>query len=259
MSVLSALYVGTVLRRDHDSGARHDMGRHGGSHPVRKHRRFVGGRCRLTSGGGLRLSDLKGHALRQYDAYRYALVDAQLNLHLRVKILGLIPDDVLRDGNLIVIFHVHEMEAVAILVEELEFAFLHKGPLDLIGGLVALRGLHAIAQSSHIYLGNWRSLAWVDVFGGQDHIEPAVEVDDVSLAERAGDDFHRRNPSINKKPGGQPGGRLGALGRIRGPQHTDPASWRQHFRRTHAVEIRRAARGGRGVGPHAATFAVVDA
>ena len=98
------------------------------------------------------------------------------------------------------------MKTVAVLIEELKFAFLHVGTFHLVRRLVALRGLHAIAKPSHIDLGDRCSLAGMDVFCGQDHVELAVEIDDVSLAERTGDDFHGRNPSVGDEPGGQAGG-----------------------------------------------------
>src|SRR6266446_9796835 len=63
----------------------------------------------------------------------------------------------------------------------------------------------ALPISSHIDLGDRRSLAGVDVFRRQDHVEPTVEIDDISLAERTGDDFHGRNPSIGDEPGDQAG------------------------------------------------------
>src|SRR5215475_1911659 len=105
------------------------------------------------------------------------------------------------------------------------------GAFDLVSRLITLRGLHAVAKPSHIDLGDRCSLAGVDVFRRQDHIEPTVEIDDISLAERTGDDFHGRNPSIGDEPGDQAGDRSGAFGRNRGPHHTDLVPRRQHFQR----------------------------
>ena len=77
--------------------------------------------------------------LRQLDRDRGALVHAEHHLHLGLQIGGLVADDVLLHGDLVVVLHVHEVEAVAVLVEELVLALLDGGALDLLGGPVALR------------------------------------------------------------------------------------------------------------------------
>ena len=117
-------------------------------------------------------------------------MNKQFHRHLGLQVFGRVADDVLMGGELLVVLHVHEMEAFAVVVHELVGALLHLGALDLVGGLVALRGFHAVADPAHVELGDGRALAGVDVFGGQDDVELAVEIDDISLAERAGNDFH---------------------------------------------------------------------
>src|SRR5256885_13761578 len=82
------------------------------------------------------------------------------------------------------------MEAVRILEDVLVLAILDKGALDLLGGLVALRDLYAIADPAHVDLGGRGALARMEAFGGQNHVELAVHFHDIALAERAGDDFH---------------------------------------------------------------------
>ena len=103
---------------------------------------------------------------------------------------GLIADDVVLHRQLLVIFHVHEVEAVGILVEKLIFAFLDRGALDLLGGLVALLGLHAVADPAHVDLRRRRSLAGKEAFGVQDDIKPPLDIKNIALADRTGDDFH---------------------------------------------------------------------
>ena len=83
------------------------------------------------------------------------------------------------------------MEAVAVLVEVGVFHLLDMGALDLVGGLVAHLGLHAVGNPAHIDLGGRRALAGMKTFRVEDDIELAVDIDDVALAERTGDDFHR--------------------------------------------------------------------
>jgi hypothetical protein len=64
-----------------------------------------------------------------------------------------------------------------------------EGALQLLGGLVALRHLHAVGDPAHVDLGGRRALAGMEVFGRQDDIKLAVDLDDVALADLAGDDF----------------------------------------------------------------------
>ena len=61
---------------------------------------------------------------------------------------------------------------------------LDMGALDLVGGLVALGGLHAVRNPAHIDLGGRSALAGMKIFCGKNDIEFAVDVDDIALAER---------------------------------------------------------------------------
>ena len=71
-------------------------------------------------------------------------------------------------------------EAVNTLFEERLF--------ELVGGLVPLVDLHAVADATHLDLGRRRALAGVKIFGCQNDIKPAVEIDDIALTDAAGDD-----------------------------------------------------------------------
>src|SRR6266481_6969417 len=88
------------------------------------------------------------------------------------------------------------MEAVGVLIEVVEVLILDRCLLDLVGGLVASRNLHAVADPAHFDLADRGSLAGVDVFGGQNHIKLAVLLDDVALANRTGDDFQSCFPEF---------------------------------------------------------------
>ena len=92
------------------------------------------------------------------------------------------------------------MEAVAVLVEELEVAVLDIGAFDLLGGLVALRHLYAVADPAHVHLGGGGALARMKAFGIEDDIELAVDLDDIALAERTGDNLHGRCSSFADRP-----------------------------------------------------------
>ena len=128
--------------------------------------------------------------MRQFDRHRDALVDAEFYLHAFLEIDGLVADDVGRDLHLIVALAVHEVVAVAVLVEIAEFAVFDVGALDLFGGLVALLGLHAVADPAHIDLGGRGAFAGVEVLGVQHGIKPPLDFNDIAFAKRTGDDFH---------------------------------------------------------------------
>ena len=128
--------------------------------------------------------------LGQIDGDRDAFVDGEHHLHLRLQVRRLIADDVGLNLNLVVVRHVHEVEAVAILIEILKLKLFNVGALDLIGGLVALHRLHAVRDAAHIDLGRRRALAGVEAFRRQYEIELALDIEDVAFADRTGDDFH---------------------------------------------------------------------
>jgi hypothetical protein len=120
------------------------------------------------------------------------------------------------------------MEAVGIFVQIIEIVILDGRLLDLVGGLVALRNLHAIADPAHFDLADRSSLAGMDVFGGEDDVKLAVLLDDVALANRAGDDFQSCFPeflAFGQSGHGRPRGRSGGFGL----QHTDFARRSQRF------------------------------
>ena len=95
----------------------------------------------------------------------------------------MVADDVGLQGDLVVGLVVHEMEAVAVLVEVGIFHVLDMGALDLVGGLVAHLGLHAVGNPAHIDLGGGGALAGMKIFRVEDDIELAVEIDDIAFAE----------------------------------------------------------------------------
>ena len=82
------------------------------------------------------------------------------------------------------------MEAFAVVVEELIVPILDMGALDLLGGLVALRGLHAVADPAHVDLGGRCAFAGMEAFRSEHDVELAVDLKDIALADGAGDNFH---------------------------------------------------------------------
>ena len=166
-----------------------DMRRHRGAHAVGEDSGLVGGRCGLALGDRLGFHHFQRRALRQLDRDRVHVVQRQLHGHVLLQIGRGRADDFLGDLDLIVGLGIHEVEAVGIFVEVVEIVILDGRLLDLVGGLVALRNLHAVADPAHFDLADRGSLAGMDVFGGQDDVKLAVLLDDVALADRTGDDF----------------------------------------------------------------------
>ena len=75
------------------------------------------------------------------------------------------------------------MEAVTVLVHELVLAVLHEGPFDLLGRLKAQRDLHAVGDAPHVHLRDRSAFAGVDVLGGHNDPELAVDLDDIAFAQ----------------------------------------------------------------------------
>ena len=167
-----------------------DMRRHHRADAVREHRRLVGRGGRLALHRRLGLDDLERHPLRQLDRDRVALEDREHAGHALLEVDRLVADHVARDGDLLVALRVHEDVVVAVLVEVGVLAVLDEGALDLLGGLVALRRLHPVGDAAHVDLGRRRALAREEAFGREDGVELAVDLEDVALADGAGDDSH---------------------------------------------------------------------
>ena len=67
--------------------------------------------------------------------------------------------------------------------------FLDERALDLFGGAVALGDLDAVGDPAQVELGHGRTLAGVDIVGNKDDVELVVDIDDIALAQGAGDYF----------------------------------------------------------------------
>ena len=118
----------------------------------------------------------------------------EMHFHAFLQVDRLIAENVGRQGDLVEGFPIHEVEAVAVLVEVGIFHVLDMGALDLVGGLVAHLGLHAVGNPAHIDLRGGGALAGMKIFRVKDDIELAVEIDDIAFAERTGDDLHDGSP-----------------------------------------------------------------
>jgi hypothetical protein len=127
------------------------------------------------------------------------MMHAEHHLHFRLQIGGLIANQVPLKRDLVVSFRVHEMKAFTVAIEVGEFAVFDVGALDLLGGLVALGHLHAVADAAHVNLRRGRALAGVEALGVHDDVELLVNIEDIALSERAGDDLHRCCPFCGRR------------------------------------------------------------
>src|SRR6202023_360988 len=189
-SILGPFDVAAVGGHDHDLGAGRDERGHHGAPAVGERRGLIGGGRRLALDRGLGFDHFEHRFGRQLDRHRNALVHGDGHLHLGRQIGGLIADDVGLQGNLVVALHIHEVKTFAVLVHELVLAVLDEGALDLVGGLEPHRHLYAVGNAADVHLGHGGALAGVDVFGGDDGPELAVDFDDIAFTQRTGDDSH---------------------------------------------------------------------
>jgi hypothetical protein len=139
------------------------MRRHHHAQPVRGHRRLVAGRGRLPLHHRLGLGDLDGDLLRHLDGDRHALVGLQIAAHAFLQVDLVAAHHILGHGDLFVGFGLHEVEALAILIEEVVFALVHGGLFHLIGGLPAFRTFTPSEMRRMSTDGGRRALAGAEV------------------------------------------------------------------------------------------------
>ena len=137
---------------------------------------------RVAGEAGLGLGDLEVDGDRQLDADRLALVARPVEGHPVLEVLGGLAELVGRQDELVVGVGVHEVEVVAVAVQELDGPLLHRGARPLRPGLErALDGLAALDVAQRdADLG--RAAAHLDVVVVEDLPELAVELDGDALA-----------------------------------------------------------------------------
>ena len=190
-SILRALYVTAVFCLDDDTCPRGDVRGHHRARAVRQLGGFVGRRGRLALHCRLRFDDLERHARRKLDPDRQLVEDRENDLHAFLQPLRLVANNVGGHRDLVVGLGVHEVVAVTVGVEEVEVLVLDKSALDLLGGLEAVRDLHAVGQAAHVDLGRGRALAWMEALSRENDTElPILSLDDVALANRACNNSH---------------------------------------------------------------------
>ena len=126
---------------------------------------------------------------RQFDGDGDAFEGLEIDLHAVGEERLLVADDVVVNGDLLVVGGLHEVVALAVIVEELVLALVDVGLLDHFDGAPAADHLHAVRHAAHVDVGHRVALAGVDVLGGENDVQVAVLLDDVAFAQRRGDDL----------------------------------------------------------------------
>ncbi|MNK77522.1 hypothetical protein D3C87_971280 [compost metagenome] len=159
------------------------MRRHHGANTVGEDCRLVGRRSRLALDDRFRFRDLKRDVTRQFHSQRIAFVDGKNAGHAFLQIGFLIAHRLSIDHDLVVVLRVHEVEAFAIFIKELEVQVFNESALDLLGGAPALGDLHAVNDAAHVHLRDRRALAGVKVLRGENDVKLAVHVENIALAD----------------------------------------------------------------------------
>jgi hypothetical protein len=179
-----------------------DVRRNHGAHAVAEDGRLVRRAGGLALHRRFGLDDLERHGARQFQGDRHVVVGRQDDGHVFLQIGAQVADHFLGGHELVVAFRVHEVIALAVLVQEGVVALVDEGALDGLGRAVAFRHLHPVRDAAHVQLGDRRALAGVDVFDVENDVELAVHIDDETLPQRAGGDFgHVVRPWIPRRPG----------------------------------------------------------
>ena len=147
----------------------------------------------------LPLVQVPGGYRYQFDGKRNAFMDREDAAHAFLQIGLQVAHGVDVDDELVVVFRVHEVEAFAVLIEELVVHVFNERALNLFGRTPAFRHLHAIDDAAHVDLGDRRTLARVEVFSRQHDIELAVHIDDIALAHGRGDNLDHWNSLYLRK------------------------------------------------------------
>src|SRR5207245_170909 len=133
-SLLHALDVGAGRGVDADAVPLGDERRHPDHQPRLHLGRLADVGDRGALDGGLRLHDRHLHRERQLDADRPALVHLDLELDVGDEVRHGIAQDVVAEPDLLEGLVVHEVEHVAVLVEELHLRLVQDGTLDHVHG-----------------------------------------------------------------------------------------------------------------------------
>src|SRR6202453_3763290 len=122
---------------------------------VHESRRLVGRRGGLAFHRWLGFRDFQRDAGRQLNRDRGRVEHRQSDLHTLLKPLGLIPDPLRRNLNLVVGVGIHEMVAIGIGIKEIKIFVLDECALHLLCRLISIRDLDPVGKAAHVDLCWW--------------------------------------------------------------------------------------------------------
>src|SRR5580704_1053947 len=132
LSVLRPFDVASVVGLNDDPNADCDMRWNHYPSAVRESRRLVGGRGGLAFHRGFGFCNFQRDPGRQLNGDRDRVEYRQNNLHTLLEPLGLIPDHLRRNLNLVVGASIHEMVAIGVCIKEVKILVLDECPLHLL-------------------------------------------------------------------------------------------------------------------------------
>jgi hypothetical protein len=150
---------------DHDLFTRGDEGRHHDAQAVFEFGRLVGRGCGLPFDDGIGLDDFERDVIRQLDADRALVVQFERHRHAVLQEGRAFADEILVQFGLLVGVVVHEHQALALAVQELEILLLEAHALDLFVGAEPVVELATVDQVFQLDLIIGRALAGLDCHG----------------------------------------------------------------------------------------------
>jgi hypothetical protein len=179
---------------DDDPLAGGDEGRHHDAHAVLELRRLVGGGGRLALDDRVGFDDLERHLVGEPDADRPLLVQFDGDHHPVLEEGGAFADEIARQVQLVIGGGVHEHQAVALGIEELEVLLVEANALHRLRGAEALVELGAVDQVLQFDLVEGAALAGLDRLRLHRHPETAIVLDDHAGLDFVAVDFHETCP-----------------------------------------------------------------
>src|SRR5580704_9661755 len=174
LSVLRPFNVASVIGLNDDPNADCDMRWNHYPSAVGESRRLIGRRGGLAFHRWFGFRDFQRDAGRQLNSDRGRVEYRQNDLHTLLKPLGLIPDHLRRNWNLVVGASIHEMVAIGVCIKEVKILVLDECPLHLLCRLVSICNLDPIGKAAHVDLSCWSSFTRVKAFRRKNYTQLAV-------------------------------------------------------------------------------------
>ena len=139
------------------------MRRHQHAHAIIQQRRLVAGGGGLPLHHGVGLHTGRFHLIGQRHANRAIIIHFEHGGHAILQESGGVPEQILGQRDLVVVFHIHEHQIVALGIEELEVLGVEAHALYRVLAAEANVGLAAIDQVLHLDLHEGAALARLGV------------------------------------------------------------------------------------------------